>query len=428
VHLSKRRPLPLPRLSVPGIRPLHFHYFLGIFLLEEAVNAELGFALSVAIALLGAMAVHSRVLLAKGVPLGSARTLAVLGLVVLYQIPSSLSAPADCPVSPKFLATTLTFVLVAWSMWWLRPEPSIFSHAGTTWLLRWIAASLLLAQVGLDLMTILGNEPRIRSGFYSEPSHLALHLLPLVAYRLLHNFTDRLTWFTLALVMAFAPSSTLAMGLLGVGAIKLGMATRSRWFSVGLPLLAMGIMGALAASIDSISMLNRIAGVIYFDPDAITNLSSPVWLNGWSQSFDHFMASDGWGVGFNQMGCGALEMAGFLSPLLMRGEGFVVNSTDGSFLFAKIVAELGVLGMLACLYLTWLAIKAMLALSRGLDDSRPEALALRHDMICRAAAGLSLLVYLYVRGMSYFAFPTMLAVCVLLRAPARAQASSPTIS
>jgi hypothetical protein len=121
-------------------------------------------------------------------------------------------------------------------------------------------------------------------------------------------------------------------------------------------------------------------------------------------------------------------MAGFLSPLLMRGEGFVVNSTDGSFLFAKIVAELGVLGMLACLYLTWLAIKAMLALSRGLDDSRPEALALRHDMICRAAAGLSLLVYLYVRGMSYFAFPTMLAVCVLLRAPARAQASSPTIS
>lgn len=420
MHLSRRGPL-LRRAALPEVHPTHFHLFLAIFLLEEVVNARLGFGLSIAIALFAAMVTHGHSLLAKGVPLGSAKAMILLALIMLYQIPATLAAPEDCPITAKFLATSFTFVLVVWCMRWLKPELSIFSDAGSSLLLRWIAASLILAQIGLDVMTLLGDEPRIRSGFYSEPSHLALHLLPLVAYRLLHNFADRLSWFVLALVLIFASSSTLAVGIIGVVAIKLGMRVRSRWISVALPLLALGLMAALAVNIEGNAMLNRLSAIIYFDADQITNLSSFVWLNGWSQSFDHVMASNGWGVGFNQMGCGGLATAGSLSPVLLRGGAeIVLNATDGSFLFAKVVAELGMLGLLVCLYLSYLAIKAVLTLSRDMVRGQ-DTLHVRHDMICRAAAGLTLLVCLYVRGMSYFAFPIMLAVCVLLRPPARAR-------
>ena len=420
MQLSAKHPLPHPSPSLRGVRPQYFYIALAIFAFEEIINARLGVALSVPIVLLVLMILRSGLLVTKGVPLGTANAIAVVALIVLYQVPSVLAAPDDCTVNAKFLATTLTFIFAIWSMWWLRLEQSIFSPAGSKLLLRVIIGSVILSLIGFDVMAILGNEPRIGSGFYSEPSHLALHIVPLIAYRLLNNFSDRLTWIALALVLAFAPSTTLAVGLFGVVAMKLSMKIRSKWVVIAVITLAMGVIGVLASQVSNNSMLDRISGIINFDESQITNLSAPVWLNGWSQAIDHLIASKGWGVGFNQMGCGALNMAGYLSPLLLRGEGTVVNSTDGSFLFAKIVAELGLLGLLVCIYLSYLAINAMLTLRRAVFTARTSA-AVRNDMICRAAAGLTLLVYLYVRGMSYFAFPSMLAVALLLRRPVQAR-------
>jgi hypothetical protein len=168
----------------------------------------------------------------------------------------------------------------------------------------------------------------------------------------------------------------------------------------------------------NVSFFDRIFGIITLGGGEITNLSSPVWLNGWSQSFDHLIASNGWGVGLNRMGCGALAWAGYLSPLIMGEVESVLNSTDGSFLFAKVVAELGVLGFLICIYISVVAFQSVFALMR-INASDINEYALREETISRAAAGLTVLIFIYIRGISYFSFPLMLAVTFLLRSQVR---------
>jgi hypothetical protein len=420
MYLSKQQSLLSSRSFVRWIRPNHFYFILAIFLLEAVINAQLGINLAVPIVLALIMMLSSRTLISKNLPIGTVNGIVIIVLVLIYQFPSTLAAPDSCTIDSKFLATILTLIFSVWAMWWLRPEQSIFSVVGSKLLMLAILGSVILAQIGLDIFTtFLGSEPRIRSGFYSEPSHLALHLIPLVAYRLLNNFSDRLTWVTLTLVFIFAPSTTLAAGLLGVVVMILNIKIRRKSVMVTVLFLMVGAIGVLVNIMNNNPIIDRLIGIINFNQGVIINLSSSVWLNGWSQAFDHLIASSGWGVGLNQMGCGYLKTAGYLSPLIMGDLDLLLNSTDGSFLFAKIVAEVGLLGLFFCIYLTYLAISSMLAINRDEVPDRNAAF-IQHDMICRSAAGLTIIIFLYVRGMSYFAFPSMLAIALLLRPRVRA--------
>lgn len=398
------------------VRPQLFSIVLTIFLLEQVINAYLGVALSVPIVLFLMLVLRSSSLFAKGIPIGTPSAIAVIVLIMFFQLPSVLFSPDECTINAKFVTTTLTFLISVWAMWLLRPELSIFSNIGSRLLLYWIIGSVILAQIGLDIVTILGTESRSPSGFYFEPSHLALHLVPLVAYRLLRNFSDRLSWISLTLVSFFAPSTTLAAAMFILIIIKLGMIVRSKWFVAAVLLIGLVVITVLSSNISTNPTLTRVSGILNFSTEEITSLSSSVWLNGWSQMFDHLVASNGWGVGINRMGCGKLNMAGYLTPLISEGRDSVLNATDGSFLFAKVVAEFGFLGLLACIYLSYLAVNSLLELSRHVVPV-PNATDMQYYSICRAASGLTLLIFLYVRGISYFAFPLMLSITTLLRSP-----------
>jgi hypothetical protein len=405
-------------LSKRSLRSQYFYSVLAIFLLEQVINDNLGVALSVPFALLLMIALRIHVVLVKGILIGTPGAIVGMAFLIFYQLPSVFASPDDCTINAKFMATMVTFLFAAWAMRLIRPELIIFSNVGSKLLLYWIASSVILAQIGVDVMTIFGSETRVPSGFYTEPSHLALYLVPLVAYRLLNNFSDRITWITLALVFFFMSSATLAVGLLGVVVIKLSMKIGGKWVAPTALLLTMSLIGVLANNVSDNPIFDRIIGIFNTNEGGITSLSSAVWLNGWSQSFAHLTASNGWGVGLNRMGCGALEMSGYLSPLIMGSGERVLNSSDGSFMFAKIMAELGYLGLIICTYLSFLAIKSILALNQ-IANQEINSYFSPDDMIRHAAAGLTLLMYLYVRGMSYFAFPLMLAVAVLLLPPIR---------
>jgi hypothetical protein len=418
MHISNKYLQPIQTQFFQLWRLQYFHIFLAVFLLEEVINFKLGIALLVPIALLLMMVLNAQDLVSKSVPLGSYKAVVFAVFVIIYQIPSVLAAPSDCNLYGKFLSTTLMLGGVAWAVWWLKPEKAIFSESGSKLLLIWIGFSMILSWAGFDIMSLLGYKTTIHSGLYSEPSHLALHLIPLIAYRLLENFSDRLTWFILLLVFAIAPSSTLAIGFLGIFAIKFGMKMRSKWAIITLSMSAVIFFYVLAVSGFNNPLFSRVLGIINFKNNKNFNLSSAVWLNGWSQAFDNMMASHGWGVGINRMGCGALAKAGFLSSRIERAVagGLILNSNDGSFMLAKIVAELGVFGLLIGLYISFLAINAIIRLSDNIKQNSMDV-NVRHEMICRGAAGLTLVIYMYLRGTSYFAFPFLLAVGMLLRKP-----------
>jgi hypothetical protein len=413
MQLMNQYPRPLSKRS---LRSQYFHSVLAIFLLEQVINDNLGFALSVPLALLMMTALRIKDLLTKGIPIGTPGAIVGMTFLIFYQLPSVFSSPEDCTISAKFMATTVTFLFAVWAMRLIRPELIIFSNVGSKLLLYWIVVSVILSQIGLDIMTIFGSETPIPSGFYTETSHLAIYLVPLIAYRLLKNFSDRLTWITITLVFFFMSSATLAIGLLGVLVIKISMKVRGKWVTPTVLLLTTIIIGVLANNVSGNPIIERIIGIFNTNESGITSLSSAVWLNGWSQAFAHLTASNGWGVGLNRMGCGVLEMSGYLSPLISGGRDRVLNSSDGSFMFAKITAEFGYLGIIICAYLSFLAIKSILALGQFANQEINSYLSI-DETIRRAASGLTLLMYLYVRGLSYFAFPLMLAVAVLLLPP-----------
>jgi len=417
MQLSVRQRVRASGLPAYVVRPHYYFFVLATFLLEEVINARLGIALAVPIVFVMLMIVEIGTLLRNGVPMGSSKVVGLLFVIATYQFISLFASPTDCTVDAKFLTTLVMLGVMTWAFWWLRPELSVFSDAGSKWLLGLIAVSMVLSLAGLDVMTILGSKPNVPAGFYSEPSHLALHLVPLLAYRMLIDFFDRVSWLSLAAVLIVAPSSTLTLGLLGIIVIKLGMNLRSKVPAIVLGMLMLGVLVVLAAAGNENPFLNRISGILNSQSGDIVHLSSAVWLNGWSQAYEHFLATNGLGVGVNRMGCGHLEFAGYLSTdLSFIGDGTVLNSNDGSFMFSKIVSEFGIFGLLACLYISARAIKSLFSPRMLSTQSGSE---INHDfvLICRAAAGLTLIIYMYVRGMSYFAFPVMLAFCVLIRTP-----------
>ena len=118
---------------------------------------------------------------------------------------------------------------------------------------------------------------------------------------------------------------------------------------------------------DLSSSSDRINGVIAgLQGDFPTNLSSIIWLNGWSQAYEYFNATSGLGVGFNQMGCENFQYLGMFSPYLLQIEGVVLNAKDGSMMSVKLISELGVIGVLLVAYLLITSIKAILSLRNGM--------------------------------------------------------------
>jgi len=395
--------------------PKYFFLFVATYLLDEIGNSKIGVGLTVPLLIIMLGVLNCRSFFSSGMPLGKSRYVLLFIVLSAYQVFSVALAPADCTADSKFLTSLLIALFLAWSLVWVRPDQVLISERGSRWLLYAMTGALLLAWSGLDVMTLTGTDTRIKSGFYLEPSHLALHILPLIAYRLLTNARDKLAIGATMVAFCIVPSATLAVGVMAIAGLLFYMKTRSLLLRLGLPLLALAFVSVASAQVGVNPILDRISGVIHYDPNAITNLSSVVWLNGWSQAYDHWMQSYGAGVGINQMGCGALEAAGFMAPWMRVNVGAYLNYNDGSFLIAKVVSEFGVVGLFASLLFTLKAVMSLFNLI-GLSQSNAtiSELKLSRAVSC-ASGGIVLLVLMYVRNTSYFSFPVILCVCLLLR-------------
>jgi hypothetical protein len=97
--------------------------------------------------------------------------------------------------------------------------------------------------------------------------------------------------------------------------------------------------------------------VLFWDAQSSKNLSSLVYLQGIQDAHYSFVSTKGLGLGFQQLGTQKLSEAGLiLQELLNNNTG--LNRQDGGFTAAKIIAELGLLGILILLMYLILAKKA----------------------------------------------------------------------
>ena len=268
---------------------------------------------------------------------------------------------------------------------------------------------LISAFVCLDALGVHLFVTRLNAGSFYEPSHLAMYALPFIAYRLLLSNRDLLSWIAVVVIILISPSSTFLVGLVGIlvlWLIKGRHLSNSRGkFRIA---LAIAFLSILLASIDTSHTQERIKGIWEGGQGNVkANLSSLVWLNGWSQAYNYLVATRGLGVGFNQMGCEKFVNLGQFSSLMYTNLGVVLNSQDGSFMAAKLLTELGLFGLLLVIFLMAVSIKSIFNINRnyaGVDN----AIAL-----ARAVGGMCLLSLLFVRCAGYFQLPVLLAISLL---------------
>jgi hypothetical protein len=147
------------------------------------------------------------------------------------------------------------------------------------------------------------------------------------------------------------------------------------------------------------------------------NISSLIYLQGWQQLWESLERTHGWGVGFEQLGIHGTEVASAAAiSSIFQIEG--LNVMDGSFVFAKVVSELGLFGGLFGAAFTILAFQSFLALRHKRE--RPVVVFARCVIVC-------FIVDMFVRGTGYFTGSTLLALaaaCILVESKRRFTATN----
>ena len=358
---------------------------------------------------LATLFVFNTIVLTKGISLKLGAMLFVLTVVSLLAYSSSYG----CSVEMKGAFSLLLLWLMA-----LTIQIAPLAEIVTMRSLSNIVLALVLSFICLDSFGIHLLSSGQNSGTYYEPSHVAMYLIPFIAYRLLMSARDFLSWITIVVILLATPSSTFLIGLVGINVLWL--IKNQPWSHSAGKLQMLFIVVIILIMVllaDTTETLNRLIGIFGSTQTVETiNLSSMVWLNGWSQAYEHFIATRGLGVGFNQMGCGHFQSVGRYSSFMLSTVGTVLNFNDGSFMAAKLISEFGLFGFLLIVIFVYLSVKAIFSLKMVSDDFHNHSITL-----ARAVGGMCLISLLFVRSAGYFQLPVILTISLLIcRLPIRA--------
>jgi hypothetical protein len=248
-----------------------------------------------------------------------------------------------------------------------------------------------LGYIILLLMVLFEREGK-NMLLFAEPSHYAIVFIPFLFYaaytcnKKLYEFLYIIASLILVLIIQ---NLVLLVGCLMIVFLLYGR----RFWLLGL-IISMLIVAAFF--LDLSYFLER----INFSGDN-QNLSKLVFLSGWERSYLSFIASNGFGVGFQQLGIvgpeGDLQI--ILQDLL---GGRDLNIKDGGSLGSKLIAETGLLGLILLLFYLFFAIKVVRKiLSRQINGSKN---------IFFFGVYLLFSIELFVRGMGYFSLTSFMFI------------------
>lgn len=206
-----------------------------------------------------------------------------------------------------------------------------------------------------------------RSGFFVEPSFLALAISPFIFMAMFNFglFRRYLGWSSLGLIGLIAvlcPSATvIGIGLLSGAIVVFDRTLKGRAFSMIGSALLVTILGAAIIAIPAIA--ERFTGVLAGDNSSLLleqNMSSLVFIKGRQMAtyaIQHFPL----GVAFMNME----SLQGYASVSSFSSYLYTLNSNDGSSILFKGISEFGIMFVLVSGLAAWRFLRAM---SR--DDGR----------------------------------------------------------
>lgn len=221
---------------------------------------------------------------------------------------------------------------------------------------------------------------------FSEPSHFTIAFTPIAcSFALLSlNRFRPLTCLACFAVAISLPNLTLLVGTVLISLIALS--TRQAIIF----LATTCIIGITLVSIDP-SLLEYFLNRTSTSEDE--NISRLVYIQGWESMISALQFSNGFGVGFQNLG---IEPPGQATILLEKLTGSQLNRSDGSFLAAKLIGEFGLFGVATVIYATTLSIRIGILLRKYID--KPVDQTSRITSLCFT---YTLLLELFVRGTGY---------------------------
>ncbi len=260
---------------------------------------------------------------------------------------------------------------------------------------RWVRHAMwflvLNALVGLTGLKLFSFSTHKPIGIFSEPSHFALVLAPMLAYQCTSDVKNG-RW----MLPFFFLWGVLIENLTTLAVVVLCTLVTLRFTASRLILLIAGA-GVLLA-IDAEYFVSRLA--ISQDSE---NLSVLVLLQGWETALLTLEQTAGWGAGFQQFGFASLS-GDVAEKISFLGEENL-NQFDGGSTAAKLVGEFGWFGVAGLVLVLLLVGRAVRELRRA--HARGESGA----RILLLASLVAVLVELFARGVGYFSPSIFLALC-----------------
>lgn len=273
--------------------------------------------------------------------------------------------------------------------------------------LRWTYLLLIfIGLVGIVLPFRVGPYEALAHPVFPflEPSHYGLAYAQVASITLpFMKRGQRMLVVIVSFILALGfPNVTML-----VTALLLLMVTAPVWSMLVLLALSVpvGMLVSTVAPDAVVYFMDRISG------SGGANLSRLVYMQGWESLVSANVATNGIGIGFQNLGN---EPEGAASIIIRSLTGDAsLNRADGGFLIAKIGGELGIVGIIVSIFLVFLSVlsgkKMRDALKRDMDIGTARA-------ILPFCSTYIFLVEMLVRGVGYFSPSLFLAAYFIPKA------------
>lgn len=250
------------------------------------------------------------------------------------------------------------------------------------------------------IIDYVSNYPLNRvGGIFLEPSHLAISIIPLLIYYFeIVKFNKLNIVITFIIILAFSFSTTFLLISFLLLIFYQIFYFKSRFKTVYF--LSISIATVFILFLFSNYVSSRIIGVFNVTENA--NISSLVYVYGWESAYYYLIESNFLGIGLNAMG--QPPFPELRTSLLLTNEyGEIYSNPDGSFLFSKVVSELGILGLILY-FLVFSKIKRLL---KYYSKITPELRFYFNNILVLFFAS-------FIRGVGFFDGPFIVAIISFL--------------
>ena len=230
--------------------------------------------------------------------------------------------------------------------------------------------------------------------FFSEASHFSLIYLPLLLFKVFSYKNNNEIIMALFISIALAltlPNLTLLVGVIFIMFIY----SLSIALFVFIPLM-LSILFNLS---NTDYLLDRVS---FMNPE---NLSLLVYLAGWERAYLSINEHGFFGIGFQQLGFISLDSKYY--KLALELDMPILNLYDGASTGAKIVAELGIIGIILLVLYIYFMVDHITRIKKYI-------LNMRYWDLFYSSLIITSSINIFVRGMGYFSPLIFLLLCSII--------------